>query len=133
MKKGIIFILLPLIFVAFIAFGQDNNLCQGEYYEEKEAAEILKKTQQTITTKEAWESRAKVIRDGILVGAELETFPERTPLNIIRKDLRRYGNYTVENVAFESLPGVFVTGALYAPAQAKRKIAAIASPHGALV
>ena len=130
MKKGIIFILPPLIFVAFTAFGQDNNLCQGNYYEEEEAAEILKKTQQTITTKEAWESRVKVIRNGILVGAELETFPERTPLNIIRKGLRRYGTYTVENVAFESLPGVFVTGALYAPAQLKGKIAAIASPHG---
>jgi hypothetical protein len=130
MKKAISYIIIVLAFFTSIAYGQDNNLCQGNYYEEEEAAKILKETQESIKTKEDWEARVKVIRAGILSGAELETFPERTPLNVIRKDLRRYGSYTVENVAFESLPGVFVTGALYGPAQPKGKIPAIVSPHG---
>jgi len=130
MKKRIIIILLPLTLMASITYGQNDNLCQGNYYEEKEAAELLIKAQQEITSKKEWKTRVKVIHDGILVGAELETFPERTPLNVIRKDFRRYGSYTVENIAFESLPGVFVTGALYAPSQPKGKIAGIVSPHG---
>lgn len=130
MKKRLVYILLPLIFAVSVVVGQDNNLCQGNYYEEEEAAVILKKTQQEITTKEEWESRAKVIRAGILAGADLEARPKRNPLKVIRKDFRRYGSYTVENVAFESRPGVFVTGALYAPAQPKGKIAGIVSPHG---
>lgn len=130
MKKGIHYFLIALTFASTVAFGQSNMLCQGDYYEEKEAAEILKQTQESISSKEDWEARTKIIREGILKGAELETFPQRNPLNIIRKDFRRYGTYTVENVAFESLPGVFVTGSLYAPAQLKGKIPGIASPHG---
>lgn len=130
MKRGIHYFILALIFATTIAYGQEDMLCQGNYYEEKEAANIIKQTQEEITSKDDWEARTKIIREGILKGVELETFPERTPLNIIRKDFRRYGSYTVENIAFESLPGVFVTGSLYAPAKPKGKIAGIASPHG---
>lgn len=130
MKKGTRYFLLALTFATTLAYGQNDMLCQGNYYEEKEAAEILQLTQEEITTKEKWEARTEIIRAGILKGAELETFPERTPLNVIRKDFRRYGSYTVENIAFESLPGVFVTGSLYAPAKPKGKIAGILSPHG---
>lgn len=130
MKKQNGFISLILIFLTSIVFGQDSNLCQGDYYEEAEAAKILKSTQQKITTKQDWENYTDVIRKGILTGAELDPMPEKTPLNVIRKDLRKYGTYTVENVAFESRPGVLVTGSLYAPVNPKGKIPGILSPHG---
>lgn len=111
-------------------FGQQNNLCQGDYYTEEEGAQALKQTEQRITTKQQWEDYAEVIREGILTGAELNPMPARTQLNVIRKDYRRYGDYIVENIAFESLPGVFVTGSLYSPANPKGKIAGVLSPHG---
>ncbi|MCK5371930.1 MAG: acetylxylan esterase [Cyclobacteriaceae bacterium] len=130
MKKRISYFIVILICISSFSYGQSDNLCQGNYYEEKEAAEILKNTQRRITSKQEWEAYTEVIRNGILKGVELETFPEPTPLNIIRKDYRRYDSYVVENIAFESLPGVFVTGALYSPVQHKGKIAGILSPHG---
>jgi len=130
MKMQNLYIFTTLIFVSIAAFSQNNNLCQGNYYEEAEAAQILKDAQLSYTSKQAWEQRTEVIRAGILNGAELNPMPKKTPLNIIRKDLRNYGTYTVENVAFESLPGVMVTGALYAPANLKGKVAGIITPHG---
>jgi dienelactone hydrolase len=129
MKKSSL-LLVTLLLLNSAVFSQDNMLCQGNYYEEEEAAKILKATQQEITTKKEWEARTEIIRQGILNGAELNPMPKKTPLNTIRKDKRNYGAYTVENVAFESIPGVLVTGALYAPTNHKGKMAGILSPHG---
>jgi dienelactone hydrolase len=53
-----------------------------------------------------------------------------SPLNAIIREKRTYDGYTVENVAFESLPGFFVTGNLYRPVKKFRSYAAILSPHG---
>ena len=124
-------LLIPL----FLTFGilvhaQESNLCQGNYYKEEEAAKILKETQMVTPTKKEWENYKKIIIAGILDGAELYPMPDKTSLNVIRRDLRNYGSYTVENIAFESRPGVLVTGSLYAPANLKGKIAGILSPHG---
>lgn len=130
MKTPFIGIIILMALNVPKSHAQESNLCQGNYYEEQEAADILQKTEQSITTKQAWEARAEIIRQGILTGAELDPMPERTPLNVIRKDKRRYGDYTVENIAFESRPGVLVTGSLYAPANPKGKLAGILSPHG---
>ena len=129
MKKAL-FLIIALLPGYYFLFGQSENLCMGHYYTEEEGAEALQKTRERIKTKADWEAYAKIIREGILTGAELSPFPKKAPLNVIRKDLRDYGEYTVENVAFESLPGVFVTGALYAPKNPSGKVAGILSPHG---
>ena len=126
---------LPILVIAGILgssalFGQSNDLCQGAYYEEAQAAEILKKTMQEITSKSEWETRTDIIRKGILFGTELNPMPAKTALNVIRKDRRDHGSYTVENVAFESYPGVLVTGSLYSPKKHKGKLAGILSTHG---
>nr|MDO8113834.1 acetylxylan esterase [Candidatus Sigynarchaeota archaeon] len=68
------------------------------------------------STAPEWETRAETIRQGILRGAELTPLPARTPLNATIHSLRVHGNYSVENVYFESFPGFFVTGNLYRPA-----------------
>ncbi len=41
-----------------------------------------------------------------------------------------FDGYEVTNVAFESLPGVFVTGSLYTPSSMKGRIPAILNTHG---
>ncbi len=129
MKKVLLFV-AAVWFTASNANCQSENLCMGHYYNEQEGAEALQKTKERIKTKADWEAYVKIIRQGILTAAELNPMPEKTPLNVIRRNLRNYGAYTVENIAFESRPGVFVTGSLYAPVNPQGKLAGILSPHG---
>lgn len=108
----------------------ENMLCVGNYWTEAEGKSFLEAQRLTYTSRKEWESRAAVIRQHILKGTGLETFPKKCPLNAIIGPKRVYDGYQVQNVAFESLPGVYVTGSLYTPAVSKGKIPGIISPHG---
>jgi len=136
MKSLLISILAVLIIFPGILSGQDrtkNNgslLCVGNYQTEEQALEQLKRFKASYPTLELWKKKAEIIRKGILNGSDLNPLPKRTPLNAVRTGKREYGNYAVENVAFESLPGVFVTGSLYYPTNPSGKLAGILCPHG---
>jgi hypothetical protein len=81
-------------------------------------------------TRAEWEARAKNIREGILREAHLSPLPARCPLKPIIWGKQVLRGYTVENVAFESLPGFFVTGNLYRPLDQKSPVPAVLCPHG---
>lgn len=106
------------------------ELCQGAYFTEEEAIIAHKEFASTYSNLAEWQARATNIRQGILDGSELTNFPERTPLNPIIRDKKEMDGYTVENVAFESLPGFFVTGNLYRPTEKQASYAGILCPHG---
>jgi len=105
-------------------------LCQGNYQSEEQAKEQLARFRRTYSNLEQWKKRAEKIRKAILHGAELDPLPKKHPLNPIIHSKRQYSGYTVENVAFESLPGVFVTGSLYRPLKGKAPFPAVLCPHG---
>ncbi|ALJ01772.1 acetyl xylan esterase (plasmid) [Rufibacter tibetensis] len=105
-------------------------LCQGRYYTETEGKAALDSFATTYHDRRSWESRANRIRQRIREGARLNQLPQRTPLRPIAHSKRTYDGYTVENVAFESLPGFFVTGNLYRPTKKESSYPAILSPHG---
>jgi dienelactone hydrolase len=104
----------------------------GQTYQwsESEGKEFLSDIRHSTTTAEAWEKRAKLIRSQILNGSGLNPFPEKCPLNPIIGEKRIFDGYQVINVAFESLPGVYVTGSLYSPTEVKGSIPGVLSPHG---
>ncbi len=131
MKQLFAFLLLCLLF-AIPSLSQDleNYLCQGAYFEVAEAEKLHLEWQQSIQSLEDWETRSTIIRNGILQGADLTVFPEKTPLRPIFRHRKIMDGYSVENVAFESRPGFFVTGNLYRPHNRKGPFAAILSPHG---
>lgn len=106
------------------------QLCQGNYQSEEAAIEQLAKFAASYSNLTEWKARAGHIRECILRGAELSPLPEKCALNPIIHSNRRHKGYTVENVAFESLPGVFVTGNLYRPRRGKGPFAGILCPHG---
>ncbi|MCC5908130.1 MAG: hypothetical protein JJU13_18080 [Balneolaceae bacterium] len=105
-------------------------LSVGHYFTEEEGAEFLARVREKYQDLDEWENRADQIRHLILKGTGLEQFPEKNDLNPVMGNIRTHDGYTVQNVAFESLPGVFVTGSLYRPVNAEEKLPGILSPHG---
>jgi dienelactone hydrolase len=105
-------------------------LCQGAYFTEAEGKAALEQFATTYHDRAGWEKRAEKIRQTIIQGSGLWQHPEHTPLKPIIHSKRTYDGYTVENVAFESLPGFFVTGNLYRPVQKQSSYPAILAPHG---
>ncbi len=119
---------------ALSAAGQPNparpDLCQGMYFTPETGANALRNSAATYTDRTSWEQRALLIRNGLRAGMQLPDQPNFAPLRPIRHSLRQLNGYTVENVAFESLPGYFVTGNLYRPLNTTGQMPAILCPHG---
>jgi hypothetical protein len=108
----------------------DNMLCIGSCWTEAEGKSFLDAQKLKYTSQKEWEKRAKLIKEHILKGTGLDKFPKKCPLNAMIGPKRVYDGYQVQNVAFESLPGVYVTGSLYTPTESKGRIPGIISPHG---
>lgn len=112
-----------------LAFGQSTpELCQGGYFTEAQGKEFLEK--HVPSSKKEWENRAAQIRNRILEGGELNNLPPRPTSKPIVHSRRELNGYSVENVAFESVEGYYVTGNLYRPLQQKGPFAAVLCPHG---
>jgi hypothetical protein len=83
-----------------------------------------------------WERRARELREQVLVAMGLWPSPEKTPLRPLVHGKIERDDYTIEKVAFASLPGHYVTGSLYRPKDSVRtglvagKRPAVLSPHG---
>ena len=107
------------------------QLCRGNYHSPEAAVKQLAWFAGQYSDKAAWKKRAAIVRKGMLAGMGLDKPPKKCDLKPIVVNKRTHKGYTVENVAFESLPGFFVTGNLYRPIDAKAKsCAGILSPHG---
>ncbi len=81
-------------------------------------------------TVEAWQKRAADVRRRLRVATGLWPEPERTPLNARVLGRAERPDFSVERIAFESVPGHFVTGLLYRPKGRSGKLPAVLSPHG---
>jgi uncharacterized protein len=131
--------IIPLIFISLFviscknltnAVNDEPMLCVGNYFTEEEGAQFLNEIRSGLVSLEDWEGRAALIRKQILKGSGLEDLPEKSPLNPVIGVKRTFDGYNVRNIAFESLPGVFVTGSLYTPGDEESFLPGILSPHG---
>lgn len=131
MRNTIVMVVILVSAVSTAALqDMQIHLRRGAHLTEEEAREELVDFARSYSTLEEWENRADRIREGMLRGAELLPPPEKSPLNPIMHSRREFHGYSVENVAFESLPGFFVTGNLYRPSSADAPCPAILCPHG---
>ena len=78
----------------------------------------------------SWEERKKCLREGLLTAMELNPLPQKTPLNPMYSGSNSFEHYTVDNVAFECVPGVWVIGNLYKPTGNRTSCPAVLLAHG---
>ena len=79
---------------------------------------------------ESWEKRKAELKACILSTLKLSEIPAAPASKPIITSVRKYDGYTVENIALETLPGIFVSGSLYRPAKTKGKFPVILNPDG---
>ena len=139
------FLLISLIFIGLFKslHAQDdvNLFNYWKYYSDAENSlykyfgsvafeqlEVRKTEIDKLKTKADWQKRQTLVRNKLLeiVGP----FPEKTPLNaqvtgVIQKD-----GYRVEKVIYESMPGYYVTAALFVPDNIEGKAPAILNAIG---
>ena len=123
-----VFLILFAALITVSSFAQTAELCQGAYFTEAEGKAFLEK--HPVTSKMAWETRAAQIRSQIKTGMGLQTLPAKPTSAPIIHGKKVMDGYTIEKVAFESLPGFYVTGNLYRPTKTQKSYAAILCPHG---
>jgi dienelactone hydrolase len=80
--------------------------------------------------RQAWDQRAERVRRQMLVSLGLWPMPAKTPLQPVVHGQMDRGDYTVEKVYFESIPGFYVTGNLYRPKNRAGKVPGVLCPHG---
>jgi cephalosporin-C deacetylase-like acetyl esterase len=109
-------------------------------YLERQASGITARAVDELSSRERWEAVAPKRREEMRRMLGLLPWPERTPLNVKITGTLQGNGYTVEKLAFESLPSMYVTANLYVPAVRKGKVPAIVyvcghayTPQGAKV
>jgi len=80
--------------------------------------------------KAGFEQRKALLRPQLYQALELSPLPAKPASKPIITPKRVYDGYTVENIAIEILPGVYINGSLYKPLHIKGKIPVVLSPDG---
>ena len=111
----------------------EGRLCMGHHWTEDTANLMMKEFAASWDDLYTWESRARIIRKGIIEGMGLHKMPAiEGNFNPTIRNTRRMDGYIVENIALESFPGFYITGNLYRPLVQKEKNPAVLCPHGHL-
>ncbi len=86
----------------------------AEYFE-REVSRIEESTFADIETLEDWTSRREEYHRQMMYMLGLDPLPERTELHPVVTGTIDHPEMTVENIHFQSMPGLYVTGNLYIP------------------
>lgn len=124
-------ILTPIDF-RFQNKGENRyEIKKWEYFrqsEEEGSAQLLQ-LWENYGTAQTWAQRRDEIKKNIIKVLGIDRFP-KMKINAIRSNNRSYDKYSVENIALEILPGVYVSGSLYMPNKVKSHMPFMLSPHG---
>jgi dienelactone hydrolase len=127
-------VLAPLDLV-FYKTGESNYKIEIFHYYQRSAADGQKHLNRLLSlypSLQDWEKRKAGLKQCILSTLGLFPLPPKVNSNPIYANKRALDGYSAENVAIESLPGVFVSGTLYRPLKGKGPFPAmmVAQGHG---
>jgi len=105
-------------------------LCVGRFLTPEQGKAMLDRRLRQTRNADEWTAYSAHIRKCILRGADLDPLPKRTPLKPIFRNKRQYDGYTVESVAFECVPGYWVSGTLYRPTPIGTHFPVVLCPNG---
>lgn len=77
-----------------------------------------------------WEKRKSELKPCLLEALQLSRLPASPDTKPIITAQRKFDGYTVENIAIEILPGLWINGSLYKPLKFNGKIPVILNPDG---
>jgi len=100
----------------------------------KTAADISANALTNISRLEEWKRQRPAIKQQVMEMLGLNPLPARTPLNVQITGTSEQADFRVENIVFQSQPGLYVTGNLYLPKIITGRLPAILyvcghSPH----
>jgi dienelactone hydrolase len=94
-------------------------------YFQEETAQLNAQAFAEIKTLEDWTSRRDVYREQLFEMAGLSPRPEKTDLNAVVTGREEHADFSVEKLHYQSMPGLYATGNLYLPKNAKGRVPAI--------
>ncbi|MCC5804706.1 MAG: hypothetical protein JJU00_00130 [Opitutales bacterium] len=112
------------------ADGGDGYLCRRAFLTEEEGARVLGDALQAFPDDGRWCDYAAHVRQRVLEAMGFSPLPDRPELSTVVHSRRTHNGYSVENVAVETLPGYWMTGNLYRPADPRADGAAVLHLHG---
>ena len=77
-----------------------------------------------------WEKRKQLLKPALLQALQLSPLPAAPNSKPIITPKRQFNGYTVQNIAIEILPGLWINGSLYKPTNYAGKIPIILNPDG---
>lgn len=126
-------ILAPFDLV-YLPDGAPNKFkIQGYQYHRRsvdDARETLDYLASLYSNKEEWEARRAELKACVAKAVRLSPPPASPGSAPILSPKRKMNGYTVQNIALEVLPGVYVCGSLYEPSKIKGKIPVVLCPIG---
>ncbi len=78
----------------------------------------------------SWKKRKAELKNCILSSLRLTKLPAKPSSQPIVSASRKFDGYTVQNIAIETLQGLYACGSLYRPIKSKGKIPVILNPDG---
>jgi hypothetical protein len=105
-------------------------LCIGRFLTPEQGAAMLQRRLKLTANLEEWKTYSTLVKKQMLIGAELDPLPRRTPLNPIVRNKRAFDGYTVESIALEIVPGYWASCTLYRPANTAGPYPVVLCPNG---
>jgi len=119
--------------LAFAKEGDKRYKIQAFQYHLKTVEEGAAQLQQLsgfYSDKASWEKRKDSLRSCIISTLRLDGMNRAALSKPIITPVRKFKGYAVQNIAIETLPGVWVCGSLYKPEKYKGKLPLVLNPDG---